>query len=143
MSEQDLKKLNRAALLELLVEQSKALNQLRDELAHSEEIKNELVRMIRENNQTLERLKERLNQKDAQIAEYEAQSAEFYEQVEKRLKSKNTEIRTLEKELAVKRAGKTVAEASSPAEARRILDEYLKDAERALKEYSALTERRR
>ena len=56
MSETDLKKLKRAEILEIMVEQSKSVAHLRDELEHSELISKELAGMVRERDALIEKL---------------------------------------------------------------------------------------
>ena len=136
MSETDLKKLKRAEILEIMVEQSKSVAHLRDELEHSELISKELAGMVRERDALIEKLKGRLDQKDARIADYEAQIKSYSDQVETALNKKNERIKELE--TALNAGQRTVAQAQTLEEASAILKNYLDLAQKASEEYAVL-----
>ena len=68
MEEQELRKLKRVELLEIMVEQGKAVGELRQQMEEQEAHIKEIEAELQEKNETIERLKEKLNQLEAEKA---------------------------------------------------------------------------
>lgn len=122
MTDKELQKLGRRELLQLLLDQAKETEQLRQSVAAAGE-------RAREMDATFERLRERLNEKDAQIREM----GETYDRLRDRLNEKDAQIEALNHQLQDEREGRMtgLSEMGSIAEAALRLNGIFDAAQRA------------
>ena len=108
MTDKELKKLNRRELLQLLLEQAKDTERLGAELAAANDHALEM-------DETFQRLRERLDEKDAKIREM----GETYDRLRDRLSDKDAQIQELNDTLQAEREGRmsALSETGSLAEA--------------------------
>ena len=122
MTDKQLQKLGRRDLLQLLLDQAKETEQLREEVAAAAERAKEMEK-------TFQRLRERLDEKDAKIREM----GETYDRLRDRLNDKDAQIQELNNTLQAEREGKVSAltEVGSIAEAALRLNGIFEAAQRA------------
>lgn len=114
-ADHSLRKKSRAELLEILVEQSEAVNQV---ITQKENLEKEL----QEKNQIIDQLREELNQKDEK-------SSASLRKMQLRLKKSNERIMALKTSLEAERMirMKTLAEAKTISEACQYMNQLLED----------------
>lgn len=122
MTDKEIQKLGRRELLQLLLDQARAAEQLKARLAAAEE-------QVHEMEETFRRLRERLDEKDARIREL----SEAYERLRSRLNEKDAQIQELKDTIQAEREGRmsTLSEMGSIAEAALRLNGIFEAAQRA------------
>lgn len=122
MTDKELQKLGRRELLQLLLDQAKETERLREELAAADE-------RARGMEETFQRLRDRLDEKDAKIRE----QGETYDRLRDRLNDKDAEIQKLNETLQAEREGRLsgLANVGSIAEAALRLNGIFEAAQKA------------
>lgn len=144
MSEQDLKKLKRSELLEMMVNQANGVAALR---AENEQLKKQLEfyeKRSEEQDATITRLRSGLSDRDDEINGNSEKLDQFYKQIEVRLKKRSARIKELEAEVNRLHRERlaSITQARTLREATDQLNLILEDARRATEEYLTLVNRK-
>ena len=142
MTDQELRKLKRLELLEMMVEQGKAVQELRAEMDKQKEQITQMEAELQEKTETIERLKKKLDQKDADMQKQVQQISIVYKRLRNRLNEKDETIRQLQASLEKTanhpmhfQPGDTLDDATEQ------LSAILQSAERAANQYKELIQK--
>ena len=165
MAERDLRKLKRAELLEMMIRQGKAVGELQEKLALAQqqqaETEAEMAQMeetferlrkkldqkdeeiqeqSRQMEETIERLKGKLDQKDEELRVQSEQMEETFDRLRKRLDEKDAKIRDLRNSVGQENHEIRLEEAGAIAEAALRLSRIVEDAQRTTERYQELVQ---
>lgn len=136
MEDQELRKLKRVELLEIMVEQGRAVGELRQQMEEQEKHIQEMEAELQEKTETIERLKEKLNKKDEEMQKQVQQISIVYKRLRNRLNEKDDSIRSLQAALDEERAHPIVFEKTdSLDDAAEELNRIFQDAQKAATQY--------
>ena len=140
MSEISLKNLKRAELLEIMVEQGKAMHQMKSELEQLRLEKSQMEAELKERKETIERLKGRLDQKDRDINRHLNEASETVSSLQGIIEKKNNHIKELKTNLEMEQIVhmQPLIKSRSIAEATRHLNRILADAQLASAQYQKM-----
>ena len=93
MTDQELRKLSRPELLEMMIRQGRAVSELREQVRQAEQKQAETEAALQTANETLERLKKKLDDKDLELQDQAARLEETIEHLKRRLDAKDQESR--------------------------------------------------
>ena len=99
MSEQELKRLKRSEILEIMVEQSKAVKTMRAETDQMKEQLEDYRERVKEQNETITRLRAGIVSGSAESEEESRQLDLVYKQIEEKIRSQRARIKELEAEV--------------------------------------------
>lgn len=142
MTDQELRKLKRLELLEMMVEQGKAVQELRAEMEKQKEHITQMETELAEKTETIERLKKKLDQKDEDMQKQVQQISVVYKRLRNRLNEKDETIKQLQASLEKSvnhpmhfQPGDTLDDATMQ------LSAILLEAERAANQYKELIQK--
>lgn len=130
MPEQELKRLKRSEILEIMINQTNAVKVMRLEMNQLKEQVENYKAKINEQNETITRLRAGLVNGPAESEEESRQMDLVYKQIEQKLRSQRARIKELEAEVRSLRKGDT-GSSESPEDTTMALNTLLDDAKRA------------
>ncbi|GEM_PF-2228921 len=96
MADQELRKLKRVELLEIMVRQAESVKELQAEMDREKEHVSSLEKQLQARDETIERLKDKLNLKDDEMAKQRHTIAVIYDRLKKKLDEKDETISQLQ-----------------------------------------------
>ena len=137
MSEQELKRLKRSEILEIMISQTNAVKAMRAELEQTKLQLEEYKAKVSEQNDTITRLRAGIVNGPAESEEESRQMDAIYKQIEQKLHRQRARIKELEAEVASLKQDRiaSISEAESMEDATIHLNMLLEDAKRATEAY--------
>ena len=137
MTDQELRKLKRPELLEIMLRQGRALTDLRAQHEAVLQKQGETEAALAEARETLDRLKKKLDQKDLEMQEHNDEMDATFERLKRRLDAKDVEIGELREQLEREQSLQMIrlTEPGSIAEQALRLIHIFEDAQRAAEQY--------